>query len=320
MAGRKAYEAFLAKWTTLCPAVARSLEEAGSELLTFYAFPKSMWRSLRTTNPLENLNREFRRRTKTAGIVRDRAGGRDAAVRAGCLRADPVPHRSTVIATWPACCARRRRTQHETRDGVANGRDAALWPRCNSNRARRSDEEPRMSRSAIRMGPLSERSHAASRNAITPRRLGLTTGNRLRYTSSTEATPELFHGTRDTTRDGAPPAPRQRQRPYRHRSGLQEDHDRERSAGGLRLPADHVHAALPGRGAQETSVRRTGGAGALRRHPVLFRHHERPRPLVPRSRARGPAALRPREPDRAAEGRRPGAPRAGEHVARQLGL
>ncbi len=26
-----------------------------------------MWKSLRTTNPLENLNREFRRRTKTQG-------------------------------------------------------------------------------------------------------------------------------------------------------------------------------------------------------------------------------------------------------------
>ena len=49
------------------------------------------------------------------------------------------------------------------------------------------------------MGPPSERSHAASRNAITPRRSGLTTGNRLRYPSSAEATPELFHGTRDTT-------------------------------------------------------------------------------------------------------------------------
>ena len=49
------------------------------------------------------------------------------------------------------------------------------------------------------MGPPSERSHAASRNAITPRRSGLTTANRLRYPSSTEATPELFHGTRDTT-------------------------------------------------------------------------------------------------------------------------
>lgn len=65
LAARKAYEAFVGKWSTLCPAVARSIEEAGTELLTFYEFPKSMWRSLRTTNPLENLNREFRRRTKT---------------------------------------------------------------------------------------------------------------------------------------------------------------------------------------------------------------------------------------------------------------
>ncbi len=55
----------MAKWTTLCPAVARSFEEAGEQLLTFYAFPKAMWRGLRTTNTLENLNREFRRRTKT---------------------------------------------------------------------------------------------------------------------------------------------------------------------------------------------------------------------------------------------------------------
>ena len=53
------------KWSVLCPAVARSIQEAGSELLTFYEFPKSMWKSLRTTNSLENLNREFRRRTKT---------------------------------------------------------------------------------------------------------------------------------------------------------------------------------------------------------------------------------------------------------------
>jgi transposase-like protein len=65
MAAREAYTSFLAKWRTLCPAVARSLEEAGEQLLTFYAFPKAMWRALRTTNALENLNREFRRRTKT---------------------------------------------------------------------------------------------------------------------------------------------------------------------------------------------------------------------------------------------------------------
>lgn len=65
LAARAAYEAFLKKWTPLCPPVARSLEEAGLDLLTFYTFPKAMWKSLRTTNALENLNREFRRRTKT---------------------------------------------------------------------------------------------------------------------------------------------------------------------------------------------------------------------------------------------------------------
>lgn len=65
MAAREAYQAFVTKWRTLCPAVAKSLEEAGEQLLTFYAFPKAMWKSLRTTNSIESLNREFRRRTKT---------------------------------------------------------------------------------------------------------------------------------------------------------------------------------------------------------------------------------------------------------------
>jgi putative transposase len=65
LAARAAYDAFVKKWSALCPAVAKSLEEAGLELLTFYDFPKAMWKSLRTTNTVENLNREFRRRTKT---------------------------------------------------------------------------------------------------------------------------------------------------------------------------------------------------------------------------------------------------------------
>jgi len=65
LAARKAQKVFLKKWETLCPAVVRSYEEAGDQLLTFFAFPKPMWKSLRTTNSIENLNREFRRRTKT---------------------------------------------------------------------------------------------------------------------------------------------------------------------------------------------------------------------------------------------------------------
>lgn len=75
LAARAAYRAFVGKWTKLVPAVVRSLEEAGLELLTFYSLPKSMWKSLRTTNALENLNREFRRRTKTQGSFSTEAAG-----------------------------------------------------------------------------------------------------------------------------------------------------------------------------------------------------------------------------------------------------
>lgn len=64
---RKAYEAFRRKWQKLVPEVVVSLEEAGLELLTFYNYPKAMWKSLRTTNVIERVNEEFRRRVKTQG-------------------------------------------------------------------------------------------------------------------------------------------------------------------------------------------------------------------------------------------------------------
>lgn len=66
-AARNAYQAFLAKWRKLAAEVARSLEEAGDELFTFMRYPRSQWKSLRTTNGIERLNEEFRRRTKTQG-------------------------------------------------------------------------------------------------------------------------------------------------------------------------------------------------------------------------------------------------------------
>ena len=73
-AARRAYHRFVEKWRELCPAVVRSLEEAGERLLTFYRFPRAMWRSIRTTNMIENLNREFRRRTKTQASFSSEAG------------------------------------------------------------------------------------------------------------------------------------------------------------------------------------------------------------------------------------------------------
>jgi hypothetical protein len=52
------------KCYALCAPVAASLEEAGLDLLTHCDFPKSMWKSLRTTNAIDNLAREFPRWTK----------------------------------------------------------------------------------------------------------------------------------------------------------------------------------------------------------------------------------------------------------------
>jgi len=59
---------FLEKWRVKCPAVARSLEEAGDRLFTFLRFPRCQWKSLRTTNAIERLNEEFRRRVKVQGM------------------------------------------------------------------------------------------------------------------------------------------------------------------------------------------------------------------------------------------------------------
>jgi transposase-like protein len=56
---------FLKKWRLRCPAVIECLEEAGEDLFTFLRFPPSQWKALRTTNALERINEEFRRRTKT---------------------------------------------------------------------------------------------------------------------------------------------------------------------------------------------------------------------------------------------------------------
>lgn len=56
---------FTKKWRLRCPAVLECLEEAGDDLFTFLRFPKPQWKALRTTNALERINGEFRRRTKT---------------------------------------------------------------------------------------------------------------------------------------------------------------------------------------------------------------------------------------------------------------
>ena len=62
-------KAFIRKWRLKCRAVADSLEEAGDRLFTFARFPQSQWKSIRTTNAIERLHEEFKRRIKTQTVL-----------------------------------------------------------------------------------------------------------------------------------------------------------------------------------------------------------------------------------------------------------
>ena len=85
---------FTKKWQLRCPAVIESLKEAGDELFTFLRFPASQWKALRTTNALERINEEFRRRTKTQASL----PGQDAVLLLlfGLLRSGQVKLRALV--------------------------------------------------------------------------------------------------------------------------------------------------------------------------------------------------------------------------------
>jgi putative transposase len=62
-------KAFIRKWRLKHRAVADSLEEAGDRLFTFTRLPAGQWRSVRTTNAIERLHEEFKRRIKTQTVL-----------------------------------------------------------------------------------------------------------------------------------------------------------------------------------------------------------------------------------------------------------
>lgn len=65
----KRRKAFIRKWRLKHRAVADSLEEAGDRLFTFTRLPPSQWKSVRTTNAIERLHEEFKRRIKTQTVL-----------------------------------------------------------------------------------------------------------------------------------------------------------------------------------------------------------------------------------------------------------
>jgi putative transposase len=60
---------FATKWEKDLPSAVKCLANSLEACLTFFSFPEEEWISLRTTNVIERLNKEFKRRTKPMEIV-----------------------------------------------------------------------------------------------------------------------------------------------------------------------------------------------------------------------------------------------------------
>jgi len=63
------FDIFRERWQQDLPSAVRCLESSIEACLTFFICPEEEWISLRTTNIIERLNKEFKRRTKPMEIV-----------------------------------------------------------------------------------------------------------------------------------------------------------------------------------------------------------------------------------------------------------
>ena len=66
---RKAFHDLGAKWNGAFPSAVGVLAKDLDSLLTFFQFEATYWTVLRTTNPIERLNKEFKRRTRAMEVT-----------------------------------------------------------------------------------------------------------------------------------------------------------------------------------------------------------------------------------------------------------
>jgi transposase-like protein len=55
------------------PKIGPLMDDAKAEVLAFNAFPRAHWRKIWSTNPLERLNKEIKRRSRVVGIFPNEA-------------------------------------------------------------------------------------------------------------------------------------------------------------------------------------------------------------------------------------------------------
>ena len=110
---------FEKKWKRDIPLAVKCPQASAKACLTFMDFPQDEWISLRTTNVIERLNKEFKRRTKPMEIV----PGEEACYRllAFVSMNDPAASRGYRVSKfWPLLRRKRRGIRpKEIEDGTA---------------------------------------------------------------------------------------------------------------------------------------------------------------------------------------------------------
>jgi putative transposase len=63
------FRQFIEKWSKELPSSVKCFENTIDSCLTFFDFPQAEWSAIRTTNIIERVNKEYKRRTKSMEIV-----------------------------------------------------------------------------------------------------------------------------------------------------------------------------------------------------------------------------------------------------------
>lgn len=66
---KESFKQFVNKYDNDFPSAVKCLSNVIDECLTFFSFPQEQWKSIRTTNTIERVNKEFKRRTHSMEIL-----------------------------------------------------------------------------------------------------------------------------------------------------------------------------------------------------------------------------------------------------------
>ncbi|MBX5463857.1 MAG: transposase [Steroidobacteraceae bacterium] len=110
---------------------AELVEQKIGETLTYYAYPSTHWRQLRTKNPLERIIREIRRRTPSGGSISGWLLGVDAG------RGETETHRFDQMGQAPLLCVGDTAESREAGGGLMKSLLPGLRPGQTDLRLRR---------------------------------------------------------------------------------------------------------------------------------------------------------------------------------------